>query len=268
MDIELYGLINSKLKGKASLVNGKVPADQLPSYVDDVINGYYDSVTDKFYEEDTYETEIPAEEGKIYVDLTTNSTYRWSGIAYVQVGPTGPVVIANPTLAGDEPDLESLQVGNQKYKVGGGHLYLHLINIYMNDWNNTGSGYDFKYNGNITINIINNNSNNILNLTDLYNNLPIFNDENYLTEGTFNGIIANGIISKKTYADGTFLISVRNLHRSNNAAYNNKILFSFTEVVKQDALLTTWNSNKDAIDINNSSSTGTLRIYDKVIQIL
>ena len=63
--------------------NGKVPAAQLPSYVDDVVNGYLHD--EKFYEDDQYTTEITAESGKIYVDLTTNKTYRWSGTAYVEI---------------------------------------------------------------------------------------------------------------------------------------------------------------------------------------
>jgi len=98
---------------KADLVNGKVPESQLPSYVDDVINGYLHD--GKFYEEDTYQTEITAEEGKIYVDLATNLTYRWSGLAYIQVG--GVTVEANPTLVGTEPELTGLQIGNAKYKI-------------------------------------------------------------------------------------------------------------------------------------------------------
>ena len=59
----------------ARLVDGKVPESQLPSYVDDVVE--YDS-----------KSAFPAigEEGKIYVDKSTNLTYRWSGSTYIQVG--------------------------------------------------------------------------------------------------------------------------------------------------------------------------------------
>ena len=63
------------LDGKADLDGGgKVPAAQLPSYVDDVI------------EVDEYD-DLPAvgETGKVYVDLATNLTYRWSGSAYVRL---------------------------------------------------------------------------------------------------------------------------------------------------------------------------------------
>lgn len=69
----------------ARLVDGKVPASQLPSYVDDVLE--YDS-----------KSAFPAtgEEGKIYVDKSTNLTYRWSGSTYIQVGG-GDLALENGT---------------------------------------------------------------------------------------------------------------------------------------------------------------------------
>lgn len=71
--------------GFASLdQNGKVPAAQLPSYVDDALEGYLHT-DGKFYEEEDHTTEITAESGKIYVDLATNKTYRWSGTTYVEI---------------------------------------------------------------------------------------------------------------------------------------------------------------------------------------
>lgn len=111
-------VITNALEYKADLVGGKVPENQLPSYVDDVL-------------EYASESAFPAEgeTGKIYVALDTNITYRWSGSAYVQVGPEGEIVIANPTLAGTEADLTGLQVGSTKYKVGGGKKYHHYITI-------------------------------------------------------------------------------------------------------------------------------------------
>jgi hypothetical protein len=61
----------------ASLVNGKVPSIQLPSYVDDV-------------EEYANLSAFPAtgETGKIYVSIDSNKTYRWSGSAYVEISPS------------------------------------------------------------------------------------------------------------------------------------------------------------------------------------
>ena len=84
------GAIPATQKGAASGVaeldaQGKVPSSQLPSFVDDVIEAYYNTTDGKFYEESTYTTEITPETGKIYVDLTTNKTYRWGGSAYVEI---------------------------------------------------------------------------------------------------------------------------------------------------------------------------------------
>lgn len=84
--------------------NGKVPSDNLPSYVDDVIEGYYrpanpdavPPVTEGFFgtrtgsgtEQDpyVYTDPITPETGKIYMDLDDDDTYRWGGTRYVQIG--------------------------------------------------------------------------------------------------------------------------------------------------------------------------------------
>lgn len=65
--------------------NGKVPSAQLPSFVDDVVEGYYKAADDRFYEESTYETLITPTEGKSWVDVSTNKSYRWTGSVYVRV---------------------------------------------------------------------------------------------------------------------------------------------------------------------------------------
>ena len=70
--------------GVAELDNaGKVPSGQLPSYVDDVIEGYL--YNGAFYTDSAHTDPITPESGKIYVDLHTNTTYRWGGTAYVQI---------------------------------------------------------------------------------------------------------------------------------------------------------------------------------------
>ena len=62
-----------------------IPSQYLPSYVDDVLE--YDSKND---------FPKPGETGKIYVDKSTNLTYRWSGSTYIQVGG-GDLNIENGT---------------------------------------------------------------------------------------------------------------------------------------------------------------------------
>lgn len=76
------GAIASTTKGAANGVaelgsDGKVPSSQLPSYVDDVLE--YDSKS-------SFPT--TGEAGKIYVDKTTNLTWRWSGTTYVEISPS------------------------------------------------------------------------------------------------------------------------------------------------------------------------------------
>lgn len=79
--------------GVATLdTTGKVPAAQLPSYVDDVLNyankaGFPSS----------------GETGKIYVAEDTNKTYRWSGTAYVEISESLALgETASTAYAGDK----------------------------------------------------------------------------------------------------------------------------------------------------------------------
>lgn len=61
-----------------------IPSTQLPSYVDDVIEGYYSN--GKFYKDQKHTTAITGESGKIYVDLDPSAKfeqYRWSGTAFI-----------------------------------------------------------------------------------------------------------------------------------------------------------------------------------------
>lgn len=74
----LSNKLETSLKGANSGLaeldaSGHVPSSQLPSYVDDVIEGTIA----------TFPT--TGETGKIYVDTTTNISYRWSGSQYVKV---------------------------------------------------------------------------------------------------------------------------------------------------------------------------------------
>ena len=83
--------------GVASLdADGRVPSSQLPSYVDDVIEGYY--YNEKFYKEEAHTTEITGEGGKIYVDVSTNLSYRYSGSTYVQITSSDMVAITNAEI--------------------------------------------------------------------------------------------------------------------------------------------------------------------------
>lgn len=75
--------------GVASLDgSGRVPAGQLPSYVDDVL---------EFADLATFPAE--GEAGKIYVALDSNKVYRWSGSTYIQVNDAVSTSDTAETLA-------------------------------------------------------------------------------------------------------------------------------------------------------------------------
>ncbi len=70
---------------KADLIGGFVPASQLPSYVDDVIEGTISPDLMSFTITGQASPCIP-ESGKIYIDVAHNITYRWGGSVYAPVG--------------------------------------------------------------------------------------------------------------------------------------------------------------------------------------
>lgn len=55
--------------------NGVIPSSQLPSYVDDVME--FDG---------TINFPTTGETGKVYIDISTNISYRWGGSTYVPIG--------------------------------------------------------------------------------------------------------------------------------------------------------------------------------------
>lgn len=68
--------------------NGQVPATQLPSYVDDVIEvANYDALPET------------GETGKIYVTFDDNLTYRWGGTAYVEISKSLAIGTTGSTAA-------------------------------------------------------------------------------------------------------------------------------------------------------------------------
>lgn len=93
---------DAKISGiSASKITGIISAANLPSYVDDVVEGYYHGTTTNgnttyaFYSSRngdagsyTYTNQITGESGKIYVNLEDNKTYRWSGSNYVVISET------------------------------------------------------------------------------------------------------------------------------------------------------------------------------------
>ena len=118
MIIKWLGIINDTLEKKADLIGGKVPAEQLPSYVDDVIDiasfvaktelvnnigkaNYTNKsfivnspTSDSLYNKivitnaNTSQNDweiIDPEDGKIYINESNNHSYRWSGNSFVDL---------------------------------------------------------------------------------------------------------------------------------------------------------------------------------------
>lgn len=78
--------------------SSKIDSTYLPSYVDDVIEGYY--YNSKFYTTSAHTTEIPGESGKIFVDLTTNKTYRYSGTTFTEISQGSVVTVTRNLTSG------------------------------------------------------------------------------------------------------------------------------------------------------------------------
>ena len=118
MIIKWLGIIDDTLEKKADLIDGKVPAEQLPSYVDDVIDiaafvtktelvnnigkaNYTNKsfivnspTSDPLYNKivitnaNTSQNDweiIDPEDGKIYINESNNHSYRWSGNSFVDL---------------------------------------------------------------------------------------------------------------------------------------------------------------------------------------
>jgi hypothetical protein len=118
MIIKWLGIIDDTLEKKADLIGGKVPAEQLPSYVDDIIDiaafatktelvnnigkaNYTNKsfivnspTSDPLYNKivitnaNTSQNDweiIDPEDGKIYINESNNHSYRWSGNSFVDL---------------------------------------------------------------------------------------------------------------------------------------------------------------------------------------
>ena len=102
--LNAFKATKSQANGLASLdENGKVPANQLPSYIDDVIDVYatYDvsatnEVTNiKLYTDEDHTTAVVGEGGKSYNDITPDHPgyqFRWSGTTWVQIVSGGLII--------------------------------------------------------------------------------------------------------------------------------------------------------------------------------
>ena len=114
--------INAIAENKIGAANGVVPLNSLskidstylPSYVDDVLE--YASQASFPHE---------GEAGKIYVDLTTNKTYRWGGSTYVEISPSTVVTISSDLNSGTKSATITVNgTGYDIYSTNDAHIDL------------------------------------------------------------------------------------------------------------------------------------------------
>ena len=90
--------------GLATLdATGKVPAAQLPSFVDDVLE-YADLAS----------FPVTGENGVIYVAIDNNKTYRWSGSTYIEISPSAVTSVfgRSGVISAQSGDYSAAQVSN------------------------------------------------------------------------------------------------------------------------------------------------------------
>lgn len=112
LNTQLSTKVNSSLigavNGIASLDStGKVPSAQLPSYVDDVVEGTLSAFPQT------------GEAGKIYVDTTTNLSYRWSGSSYVEISPS--IALGETSSTAYRGDLGAVAYAHSQLTSGNPH---------------------------------------------------------------------------------------------------------------------------------------------------
>ena len=115
LDTALGKKLETSLKGAnnglAELdAQGKVPATQLPSYVDDVL---------EYANKAAFPISAQAETGKIYVALDTNIVYRWSGSAYVEISSS--LALGTTSSTAYRGDLGNTAYLHSQLKTGNPH---------------------------------------------------------------------------------------------------------------------------------------------------
>lgn len=103
-DLQDFKALKGQPNGLAELDgNGKVPASQLPSYVDDVVDAYATYTVSptgvlqniQLYADAEHETPIVGERDKIYVNITPGEVsyqFRWSGSQWVHIDSNAIII--------------------------------------------------------------------------------------------------------------------------------------------------------------------------------
>lgn len=161
--------------------DGKVPASQLPSYVDDVLEGYY---VDETHFAEKYIEDAPVyytpEKGKIYVDISEDTeysgkTYRWSGTKYSVISETLALGEVTGTAYDGGKGKKTTDIVNSlpKYilstqiklsRSSGGNI---IIGSHHYEFNNTTNVYESKpFNDGITFPIVSKTESGVMSAAD------------------------------------------------------------------------------------------------------
>lgn len=156
----------------ATKLTGIIREENLPSYVDDVIEGYYAEDDKKFYTDEEHTTAIEGETGKIYVDKSTpdNKVYRFS------TDDTGYILISDVPAAVLER-IAKLEIKTKNLTEDGGDYV---------PTSRTVNGHELKEDINIT-------------RTDI----GLDKVQNYNQAKAITDITRNGTIFVLTHIDGT-----------------------------------------------------------------
>ena len=144
----LPSIPTSKLSGTISTNNlPTIPASKLPSYVDDVIEGYYSG--GKFYSDSAKTKVITGETGKIYVDITNDDglSYRWSGSKYIVIKSGG---INDATISVKFAGTSAPFTANQASNV---EISMSAYNVVASTSNSTANAA--ASNGSVRLNAVN-----------------------------------------------------------------------------------------------------------------
>ena len=108
------GLLDPVIDSQQQVTGWKIKGNYLPSYVDDVIEGYFHN--NQFYEDDQYTTLITPESGKIYVDIPNDDAYRWGGTTYVLISNPVDIFIGATDLTNGSAGLVPAPLTTEKEK--------------------------------------------------------------------------------------------------------------------------------------------------------
>jgi hypothetical protein len=227
-----YGITDA-----ATLVGGTVPANQLPSYVDDVIEGVLVNTTSTGFT--VSGVSITPEAGKIYVSTSgteDGKTFRWTGSQFVVVSDT-------------------LAIGNTTTTAFRGDLGLNAYN-----WANNAFGWGNHAN----VGYLTNSSTRISDIQNFANNTAnnVANINN-----TINGVSSNlsNLTNTVTTINGSYLTAssttITNITNSVNAVNSNVSNLSNIVANKADtSALNSTNSNLSNLSniVANKADTSAL----------